>query len=95
MAESVGIGLVGLGWMGRVHAAAYRRLVDHFPDCAGTPQLVIAADEDEARARRAVDELGFARWTCDWREVVAHPDVAGISVTAVAPLPITTTRLPT
>ena len=82
MAQSVGIGLVGLGWMGRVHTAAYRRVVNHFPDCAGRPQLVIAADEDEPRARRAVDELGFARWTGDWRDVVAHPDVAAISITA-------------
>jgi predicted dehydrogenase len=82
MARSVGIGLVGSGWMGRVHGASYRRVVDHFPDCAGRPHLVIAADSDETRARQAVDEVGFAGWTRDWREVVAHPEVEAISITA-------------
>ena len=82
MARTVGIGLVGVGWMGRVHSAAYRRVREHFPDCAGRARLVVAADESEARARSAVDQLGFERWTTDWRDVVADPDVEAISIAA-------------
>jgi predicted dehydrogenase len=63
--RTVGIGLVGVGWMGRVHGASYRRVPDHYPDCDGRARLVIAADEDEERARRAVDEIGFRERTVD------------------------------
>jgi predicted dehydrogenase len=78
----VGIGLVGMGWMGRVHGIAYRRARDHYPDCAGVARLVVAADENEERARVAVDELGFEECTGDWRHVISHPQVEAVSITA-------------
>jgi predicted dehydrogenase len=82
VARTVGIGLVGVGWMGRVHSAAYRRVREHFPECAGRARLTVAADGSEARAKAAVDELGFERWSTDWREVIADPDVEAISIAA-------------
>ena len=80
MPRSVGIGLVGAGWMGRVHGVAYRRCHDHFPECGGVPRLVVAADDDEARARAAVDLLGFERCVADWRAVVDDPAVEAVSI---------------
>jgi predicted dehydrogenase len=77
----VGIGLVGVGWMGRVHGASYRRVPDHYPECAGVARLVAAADENEERARQATEQLGFEESCADWRDVVAHPDVEAVSVT--------------
>ena len=68
--------------MGRVHSSAYRRVRDHFPDCAGEARLVVAADESEERARGAVDQSGFERCTTDWREVIADPAVEAVSITA-------------
>ena len=82
MARTVGIGLVGVGWMGQVHSFAYRRSRDHYPDCAGVARLVVAADEDPERAAAAVGRLGYERSTGDWREVVADPAVEAISITA-------------
>ncbi len=82
MSRTVGIGLVGVGWMGRVHAASYRRVGDHYLDCPGSARLVVAADDDEDRARAAVDELGFELSTADWRNVIADADVEAISITA-------------
>ncbi len=81
MARTVGIGLVGVGWMGAVHSAAYRRARVHYPDCSGAARLVIAADESEERARHAAAELGYESSTTDWRRVVEHPDVDGVSIT--------------
>lgn len=80
MSRSVGIGLVGAGWMGRVHSVAYRRCRDHFPECGGVARLVVAADEDDARARATVDELGYERCVTDWRAVVAADDVEAVSI---------------
>jgi predicted dehydrogenase len=81
VARTVGIGLVGVGWMGAVHTAAYGRARYHYPDCDGIARLVIAADESERRARHAADRLGYASWTTDWREVLARPEVDAVSVT--------------
>jgi predicted dehydrogenase len=82
MGRTVGIGLIGVGWMGRVHSTSYRRCRDHFPDCPGTARLVVAADESEERAREAVDQFGYERCTGDWRRVIDDPDVEAVSVTA-------------
>jgi predicted dehydrogenase len=82
VARTVGIGLVGVGWMGRVHSVAYRRCADHFPDCAGRARLVVAADGERERAQAAVDQLGYERATDEWRDVIADPDVGAVSITA-------------
>ena len=81
MARTVGIGLVGVGWMGAVHSVAYGRARVHYPDCAGEARLVIAADESAERARHATGELGYELSTTDWRKVLAHPDVDAVSIT--------------
>ncbi len=82
MPRDVGIGLLGVGWMGDLHTSAYRRVVAHYPDCDARPRLVVAADEVESRARVAAERLGYERWTTDWREVVADPEVEAVSITA-------------
>ena len=82
MSRIVGIGVVGVGWMGRLHTVAYRRCRDHFPECAGIARLVVAADEDGERARGAVDLLGYERCVEDWRSVIADPAVEAISIAA-------------
>jgi predicted dehydrogenase len=82
MAREIGIGLLGMGWMGEVHSTSYARVPAHFPDCEGRARLVVAADVSEQRARRAVDVLGYERWTTDWREVIDHPEVEAVSITA-------------
>ncbi len=82
MPRDVGIGLLGAGWMGELHTASYGRVRDHYPECESRARLVIAADEVEARARLATEKLGYEQWTTDWREVVAHPDVEAVSITA-------------
>jgi predicted dehydrogenase len=66
--------------MGRVHSAAYRRVAHHYPDCAGVPRLVIAAEESEERARHAADELGYERSTSVWQAVVDDSDVEAVSI---------------
>jgi predicted dehydrogenase len=82
MAREIGVGMVGLGWMGQVHTRAYRRLLDHYPTSALRPRLVVAADAVEQRARESAGRLGYEGWTTDWREVVEHPEVEAVSITA-------------
>jgi predicted dehydrogenase len=80
VARKLGIGVVGLGWMGRLHTASYRRLVEHFPELGVEPRLVIASDLSADRREHA-ERIGFEATTEDWRAVVEHPEVEAVSVT--------------
>jgi predicted dehydrogenase len=80
--RTIGIGLIGVGWMGRLHTVAYGRVAQHYPDCEGTPRFVIAADDVAPRAELARERLGYEQATADWREVLAHPEVEAVSITA-------------
>jgi predicted dehydrogenase len=80
--REIGIGLLGVGWMGEVHSTSYRRVPIHFPECEARARLVVAADEVEERARAAAERLGYERSTTDWREVIADPEVEAVSICA-------------
>lgn len=81
VAREIGVGMVSLGWMGQLHTRAYRRLLDHYPECELEPRLVMAADVADG-ARETAERLGYEGWTNDWREVVEHLDVEAVSITA-------------
>jgi predicted dehydrogenase len=79
--ETLKVGIIGAGWMGHVHARAYQRVAQHWPELAVRPELVAVADSSAPAAAtfaRAHDVTTHA----DWRELLADPDVAAVSVTA-------------
>ncbi len=78
----LGIGVISLGWMGRLHARAYRNLPEFYPELQVKPELVIAADPVPANQRDALERLGFAQAVADFRQVLAHPDVEAVSICA-------------
>jgi predicted dehydrogenase len=80
MDRKLGIGVIGLGWMGRVHSASYRRVPEHFPDLGVTPRLVVASDLSPERRAHA-ERIGFERTVADWRAVLEDPAVDVVSVT--------------
>jgi predicted dehydrogenase len=77
---SLGVAVVGFGWMGRVHARAWARLAHHFPDVPLAPRFVAVADPDETRRREAHDAYGFAHVTDAWQDVLERDDVDVVSV---------------
>jgi predicted dehydrogenase len=79
---TIGVGVIGFGWMGRVHAQAHARLRHHFPDLGLVPELVAVADDVPGRAEAAAAQFGFAAATADWRALLADPRVELVSVTA-------------
>jgi predicted dehydrogenase len=76
------VGIIGFGWMGRVHAQAYSRVRHHFDDVARFPELVAIADDVPGRATEAARQFGAPTAVADWRALVADPDVQAVSVTA-------------
>ncbi len=82
MARTIGVGVIGMGWMGTVHSRCYRAVGDRFYDQGIQAHLIACADESAERARAAQERFGFANWSTDWRDVIHHPDVEAVSITA-------------
>lgn len=69
------IGLVGAGWMGKVHAMSYRTARQAFGPEPAVPVLKTIVDVDEGLARRGAVECGFERASTDWRDIVDDPQI--------------------
>ncbi len=82
MASKIGIGIIGMGWMGGVHGRAYHQVRQRFPESSLQPELVICADDAAKRCDQAQGMLGFARTTTNWRDVTDDPDVSVVNITA-------------
>lgn len=76
MTAPIGVGLVGYGGIGRVHALCYRMLPLMYPDLPQTPQIVVVASGSAASAQRAQRELGNIVATTQLDELLAHPAVS-------------------
>ena len=80
--RSVGIGLIGFGWLGQAHSRSMQRIRTLFPEREFDPELVICSDVLPARAAEAVDSFGYRRATEDWRGVIDDPDVDAVVIAA-------------
>lgn len=73
------VGLIGAGFIGRCQARAFHAVATVFPD-APAVGLEMLAEATEAAAARAAAELRFRRWTADWRELAADPEVDVVAI---------------
>ena len=80
--RTIGVGVIGAGWLGDVHARAWGRLRHHYADLGVTPQFVAVADSVPGAREAAVAKHGFATAYGDWRDLIADPGVEAVSVTA-------------
>ena len=62
MAPEIGVGLIGYGAIGRLHALCYRMLPLAYPDLPLMPRIVAVATASSASADRARRELGELSW---------------------------------
>ncbi|MEH6650363.1 MAG: Gfo/Idh/MocA family oxidoreductase [Motiliproteus sp.] len=82
MRKTVGVGVIGMGWMGECHSRSYRAISDRFYDHGIDPRLVICSDNVEVRAKASQHRFGFEEYSTDWKQVIAHPDVQVVNITA-------------
>ncbi|WP_089104786.1 Gfo/Idh/MocA family protein [Streptomyces hyaluromycini] len=81
-AREIGVGLISVGWMGKLHSRAYQVLPSVYPELGLRPRLVHAADTVQDRADYARDVLGYERASTDYRVVLDDPDVEVVSICA-------------
>jgi len=75
-AAPIGIGIIGCGRIGQVHARTVATLQ--------TARLVMVADPFEDFGRKVEKEFGTT-WVSDWKELVANPDVQGVVIGSPTP----------
>ncbi len=78
--ETIGVGLIGTGYMGKCHALAWNSVTPVF-GTGPRPRLLHLAEVTPTLAAERAAEFGFARSTGDWRDVIADPDVTVVSIT--------------
>lgn len=78
---TLGIGLIGSGYMGKCHAMAWANVATVFADVE-RPRLVALADATDELATRYSRNFGFERATGDWKTLVSDPDIHVISIAA-------------
>ena len=77
-----GIGLISVGWMGKLHSRAHQAIPLVYPELKIRPRFVHAADTAPDRADYAREVLGYAKAGTDYRDVLADPDVDVVSICA-------------
>ncbi|MCH8130798.1 MAG: Gfo/Idh/MocA family oxidoreductase [Acidobacteria bacterium] len=82
MPSSIGIGIIGFGWMGQAHARSYLSIPKYFPEAGIAPRLVAVADTLPERIDLAVQNFGFESGMTDWRALVEHEEIYVIDITA-------------
>ncbi|MDE7034682.1 MAG: Gfo/Idh/MocA family oxidoreductase, partial [Eubacteriales bacterium] len=72
--------LIGAGVMGRTHSNAYKSVNNIFGDEV-VPELTAVADINADNAKALAERYGFQRWTTEWKEIVADPEIELVDIT--------------
>jgi predicted dehydrogenase len=78
--ETIGVGLIGTGFMGKSHAVAWNAVKPVFGDVPSIRLAHLGDASDELASLKAA-EFGFAKSSGDWRKVIADPQVDVVSIT--------------
>jgi predicted dehydrogenase len=73
--REIGVGMLGYAFMGKAHSNAFRKIEYVTWPPPLRPRLVSIAGRNEQAVSEAAARYGFDRWTNDWRELLADPDV--------------------
>jgi len=75
MTKEFRIGLVGYGFMGRVHTYGYMSIPIYYDPPPGKIKLVGVCAATEASARKGVEQAGYEFWCTNHRELVKRDDI--------------------
>jgi predicted dehydrogenase len=72
---AIGIGMLGYAFMGKAHSNAFKKIAYVVWPPPYMPRLVSIAGRSEGAVKEAARRYGYEKWTTDWQDVVADPDV--------------------
>jgi predicted dehydrogenase len=77
--SSIGIGIVGGGYMGKAHSVAFSAVAGVFQTSL-RPRLVTICAQTEANAELYRKAYGFEKGTADWKDLIDDPAVEAIVI---------------
>ena len=77
--RTLGIAMVGHGFMGRAHSNAWRQ-VSHFFDLPAVIRMKTVCGTDRRRAAKAAKTLGWEHAETDWRAVMNDPEIDVVDI---------------
>ncbi|HEY3397173.1 MAG TPA: Gfo/Idh/MocA family oxidoreductase [Armatimonadota bacterium] len=80
MTETLGVGIIGFGFIGKMHTYGYRNMPLYYDPPPVRTRLVGVATAHEETAQKALDQGQFAFATTDWRELIAREDIQIINI---------------
>ena len=78
--KTIGVGLIGWGFMGRTHTEALRNIALFYPDADFRVSLEHVCSRRIEKAREAAEICGYKRYTDDYRVLLADPSVDVVSI---------------
>src|SRR3954463_5983959 len=75
VAQEIGVGMLGYAFMGKAHSNAFHKITYLTWPPPLVPKLELISGRNEAAVREAAERYGYERWTTDWHELVADPEV--------------------
>ena len=79
MNKPLNIGLVGYGFMGRMHSNGYKRVNDFF-DCGYRPVLKAVCGRNAENAQAFADKWQFESFETDWKKLIDRDDIDAIDI---------------
>ncbi|SET31629.1 Gfo/Idh/MocA family protein [Nonomuraea wenchangensis] len=76
---TIGVGMIGYAFMGRVHSQAWRS-VGAFFDLPLTPRMAAICGRSKERTEAAAAQLGWAAAETDWRALIERDDVQIVDI---------------
>ena len=76
--KSLGVALIGTGFMGKCHAMAWRNVATVFGGVRPTLELLVDIPD---RAQKMAGQFGFVRASDDWQAAVTDDAVDVVSIT--------------
>lgn len=78
--KTINLGVIGWGFMGKTHTLALRNISLFYPGIDFEIKLKCICTRRIEKAREAVHDAGFERYTDNWRELLAMEDIDVVSI---------------
>jgi predicted dehydrogenase len=78
--QTLGVGIIGFGFMGKVHAYDYQSLPFYYDPVPIRTKLVGVGERTPDRVEIAVAKAGFEFGTTNWRDLIARDDIHIIDI---------------
>jgi predicted dehydrogenase len=76
---TLGVAMIGYAFMGAAHSQAWRN-AHRFFDLPVRPAMNVVCGRTESATRAAAEQLGWAGWTTDWRDVLERDDIDVVDI---------------